>query len=334
MALSTVVDHIDPAVERNNCMSSPVKLLSLQVYDRSESEDSESAARLPSMDRRKALEKDAKDLMADSDSSQQQQQQQQPPSLTLASLSSCSVDYTSSKANLPSSQQIQHVKKTLDASPSAGPRGPPSNQGIKSARQRFQQEKAAKLRGSPTLSAPLNSERQGSETYFESSKILHKQLGTMYTSSSMSSTSQISIKPKAAPRPVVLNSSQSLHANSPTSSTTTTNGFYNGSSLHGRRCRALQHPRPQLSNDPPYLSSAMMGDDHGIRNDNALRENVYIKVCDLPDNITTREIWGAFKHEGHISHIRLFENAKGCRDGGASIKFRHVPRSGLRSKTP
>ena len=332
MALSKVVDDVDPAVERNNCISSPVKSLSLQLYKRSESEDSESAARLPSMDKRKALEKDAKDLMPDSDSSQQQQQQ--PPSLTSASLSSCSVDYTSSKANLPSSQQIQHVKKTLDASPSAGPRGPPSNRGIKAARQRFLQEKAAKLRDSPTQSEPLNPEHQGSETYSESSKILHNQSGIMHTSSSMSSKSQISVKPKAAPQPVVLNSSQSLHAKSPTSSTTKSNGFYNGSSLHGRRCRALQHPQPQLSNGPPYLSSTMIGNDPGIWNDNGLREYVYIKVCDLPDNITTRELWGAFKHEGHISHIRLFENAKGCRDGGASIKFRYVPKFGLRSNPP
>ena len=329
MALSSIADDIDPVVERNNCMSSPVKLLSLQLYERSESEDSDSAARLPSMGKRKPLEKDAKDLMPDSDSSQQQQQS---PSLTTASSSSCPVSHTSTEANPTPSQQIQHVKKTVEAPPSASPRGPPGNQGIKAARQRFLQEKAAKLRKVQALSEPLNIERQGSETYLKSSKALHNQSVNMYASSSMSSTSQISVKSKAAPRPVVLNSSESLHAQSPTSSTTTTNAFYNRTSLHGRRCSALQHPRPQFSNDPSYLSLAMMGDNPSIRNDNALRENLYIKVCDLPDNITTRELWGAFKHEGHISHIRLFENAKGCRDGGARIKFKYVSKFGLCSK--
>ena len=313
VGLSTAMDGIDLPVEHNHNIAGPVKLPSPQSYDCSESDDSKVSLRLPKFDNRKPLEKDTKDLMTDSNSDQQTQPQQQHL-LNLKSSSSCSNDYFPIDVNPPSSQQLRHVKDSLEAPPSAG------NRGIKAARQRSLLEKTTRLREV----RPLKREDLTSETSFESSEPSHSQSSSLNSSSNMSSASQTFAQQKAASPPVVLLPSQPLHAKNPMSSTALTNGVYNQSSSHGRLYSTFQHLLPQIQNDSSYISSAMMGHKHRAQNGWASGEYLFIKVCDLPEDITTRDLWAAFKHEGHIAYIRLFENAQGYRDGGASVKFRYA----------
>ena len=276
---------------------------------------------LPGMDRRKPLEKDARDWMTDLDSDQQQQQQQQQQSfLNSTSSSSCSFNHHLTKVTLPSSQQSQDPRKSLDASSSSRLQGRRGNKGIKLAKQKFLLEKAAKV--ASEVNKGLK-EDQTSEMSSKSSLPLPQTSGVSKSSSSMSSTSQPSAQQTAATQPVVLLPSQSLHAQNPTSSSTTIDDFNIKSSSHGRLNNTFKHPLPHRPTQSSYFSSTISARSHRGQNDWAKGEYLYIKVCDLPDSITTRDLWAAFKHEGHIQHIRLWENAKGHRDGRASIKFKY-----------
>ena len=315
---------LSTAMNGNNKIGGPVKFPSPQSYDRSESDDSKVSPRLPKLDNRKPLEKDTKDVMADSNSDQQIQSQQQHL-LNLTSSSSCCNDSFPIEVNPPLSQQIRHVEDSFEAPPSAGLQGRRGNRGIKAARQRFLLDKTTRLREV----GALKREDLTSETSFESSEPVHSPSHSLNSSSNMSSASQTFAQQKAAPRPVVLLPSQSLHAKNPMPSTAFTNGVYNQSSSHGRLHSTFQYLLPQSQNDSSYISSAMTDHKHRDQNQRAQNgwasgEYLFIKVCDLPDSITTRDLWAAFKHEGHIAYIRLFENAQGYRDGGASVKFRYA----------
>ena len=306
-------------------MDGPVQLLLPQGCNSSESEDSKIAVRLPGIDR-EPLGKDAKDLMTDSDSDQQQQQQQSLLSST--SSSSSSLDHIPPKVNLLPSQQVQNVKKSFKASSSRGPRGRGRNQGIKAAKQRFQLDKAARQQEATAAPESLKAGNQTSKMSSKSSVSLLNRSDALNSSSSARSTSQTSAREKAAPQPVVPLSSQSCYAQKPTSFGTIANGFTNQSCQHARPNSAFQHPLPQLPNGSSSPSSAMMSGNHRVQSDWATMEYLFIKVCGLPDSITTRDLWAAFKGEGHIAHIRLYENARGYREGNASIKFRYVLKSG------
>lgn len=301
-------------------MGGPVQLLLPQDCNSFESEDSKLAVRLPSIDK-EPLGKDAKDLMTDSDSDQQQQQSL----LNSTSSSSSSLDHTPTKVNLLPSQQVQNVKKSFKASSSRGPLGRRRNQGIKAAKQRFQLIKAARQQEAKAAPEFL---KAGNQMSSKSSAPLNNRSVALNSSSSASSTSQTSAREKAASQPVVLLPSQSLYAQKPTPFSTTANDFANQSCQHARPNSAFQHPLPQLPNGSSSPSSAMMSRNYRVQSDWPTREYLFIKVYGLPDSTTTRDLWAAFKGEGHIAHIRLYENARGYRDGNASIKFRYALRSG------
>ena len=155
MAISTVVNSNDLLVGRNENIAGSVNLSSSQHYDRSESdcsksdrsqsEDDKIAMRLPKTDQSKALE-DAKDLLPDSYLDQQEHQhQQRQPLLNSASSSMSSSDHISTKVIAPPLQQLPYLRKSFEASPSAGSRERRGNQGIKAARQRLLLEKVPKL---------------------------------------------------------------------------------------------------------------------------------------------------------------------------------------------
>ena len=319
------MNGIDLGLGRDNHIGGPVTKFSSQFYDCSEPGDSENAARLPSMDKRKPLVDDTKDLSMASDSNQQlllkQQQGQQHQPLFNSTSSSCFFGDTVTELNLVQSQQLRHVKKSFEASLSACPHGHRSKQGIRAARQRFLLNKAAKQREVEAVPEALNRECQANETSCKSSNTLDNHSGAMYSFSNMRSNSEMSAQQMAVPRSVVLPPSQFLNARNPTPFTTKTDGGYSQSSSHGR---LLQHSRPQLSSRNTYHSSAITGHNHRDQDNWATGEYLFIKVSNLPDHVTTHDLWGAFNHEGHIAHIRLHETAKGYRDGGASIKFRCV----------
>lgn len=312
------MNGIDLPFGRDNHISGSVTILSPQLYDCLEPGNSENAVRLPSIDTRKPLVDDAKDFNTDSDSNQQQQKSQLSFNSTP---SSCSFDDTLTEVDLVESPQIRHVKKSFEPSPSAYPRVHRANQGIRAARQRFLFNKASKQREARAVAEALSREFQASQTSYKLSKALNGHSGAMDSFSNMSSTSEISAQQMAVTKPVVLPPARSLHTKNPTPSTTGTNGGYSQSSPQSRSLNAFQL---QLPNGYTYQSSAMMAHNHRFQDDWATGEYLFIKVRDLPDHITTRDLWGAFNHEGHIAHIRLHETAKGYRDGGASIKFRYV----------
>ena len=318
-------DNIDSLITPSS-QSLPSSPSPPQTLGSSASGGGRTAERLPNMDKRKPLEKGAKDLMMDSDSQQQQQQQQQA-FLNSTSSSSSSFEHTTTKAILPPTQKTLYVNKSFEASSSRGPRGRGGNRGIEAARQRFLLETAAKQQEANAALKVHKAIKTGNQTIEMSSKSsipLLNRSDASNSSSSGSLTSQSSAQQNVTPQPVVLLPSQSLYTQNPTSFSNTANAFCNQSPTKCRPNSAFQHPRPQRMNDLSYPSPAMTGRNHRVQGDWAHGDYIYIKVFDLPDSATTRDLWTAFKHEGYIAHIRLYENARGCRDGKASIKFRYA----------
>lgn len=319
MALSTIVHSIESITGRKNNTGGSVELPTPQYFNSSDSDDGKIAVRLPIMDNGKPLEKDAKDSSTDLDSDQQQQS-----SFNSNSSSSGSIDHDPANLSLPSSQHIRDVKTLFEASSSGGQRRRGGNQGIKAAKQKFLQEKANKQHEAQATSKILKSGNQISEMSSKSSAPL---LNRSSASDSPSSMSSAFLK-KTASRPVVPPSSQSLSTRGSTPNSNTADDFYHRPFSHGRPNGAFQHPLPRLPGSSSYIPSAITGQKHGRQNNWAMGDYVYIKVCDLPDSTTVRDLWTAFKREGHIAHIRIYENAKGSRDGNASIKFRYASNLG------
>lgn len=315
MALTTAVGLV---TGQNDNTDGSGELSTPQYCDSSESEDGKIAVRLLNMDKRKPLEKDAKDLTTDLDSDQQQQS-----FLNSTSSSSCSIHDTT-KLSLPPPQHNKDVKISFEASFSSGLRSRGCNQGVKAAKQKFLQEKATKQQETKATSEVLKSGNQTSEMSSKSSASLLNRSPASYSPGSMSSTSQ----QKAASQPVDLLPPQSVSTQASTFKVTTANYLGNRQCSDGRPNGAFRHPFPQLPSSPSYLSSKTTGHIHKIQNNWAIGEHLFIKVCGLPDETTTRDLWTAFKREGHIAHIRLHENAKGSRDGNASVKFRYASKFG------
>ena len=315
MALSTAVGLV---TGHNNNTDGPGELLTPQYCEHSESEDGETAVRLLNMDKRKPLEKDAKDLTTDLDSDQQQQSFLSP-----ISSSSCSIHDTT-KLSLPPPQHDTDVKISFEASFSSGLRRRGCNEGVKAAKQKFLQEKATKQQETNPTSEVLKSRNQTSEMSSKSSAPLLNRSPASYSPSSISSNSP----QKAAFRPGVSLPPQSLSTQASTSKITTASYFCNRQFSDGRPNGAFRHPLPRLPSSSGYLSSETRGHSDKVQDNWAIREHLFIKVCGLPDETTTRDLWTAFEREGHIAHIRLHENAKGSRDGNASVKFRYASEFG------
>ena len=51
---------------------------------------------------------------------------------------------------------------------------------------------------------------------------------------------------------------------------------------------------------------------------------VGVRFSGLPPNTTTRDVWEAFRKEGQIATIELFEDNSGIRDGRGRVRFRSV----------
>ena len=266
-------------------------------------------------------------MISDPDQQQEQHQhqyQQHRLLLNSISCSSCFSNNTLTQLNSIPSQQARDVKKSFEAPSSARSQGHRGNPGIRAARERFLRKKAAKLRGAKAVPEALINEYQTSVTSRNSLRAPHNQLGVLSSCGNMSSTSLMSAQQNAAPQPVTPLPPRFSHARNLTSSTTVIDSVYNRSPSRGRLYNDSQHPRPRLPNDCTSLSSAMTGRNNGAQNNWGFAEYLFIRVSDLPENITTRDIWESFKHEGHIAHIRLHENVRGFRDGGASVKFRYA----------
>lgn len=321
MAFFAGVNSIGLTMGHDNNIGDPVELALPQICDSSESEDGKLASRLLNLTKGKPLKRDAKDWTTDSDLDQQQQS-----SLHSTSFSSSPFHHIPTIATLPPSQQIKVVSKSLEALPSGSLRGSQRNPGIKAAKHRFLLEKVAKQQEAKNVSEVVEVGHQESEMSTQSAIPPQNRSGASASSSTMSLVSQTSAPEKAAPRPMVLLSPQSLYTQNPTSFTSGTNGSYDLSSPHGRPDTAFQHPLPKLPNHSSYLSSAITDRNDTVQNGWTTREHLYIKVYGLPKSTTTRDLWTAFKNEGHIAYIQIYENenAKGYRDRKASVKFRYA----------
>lgn len=316
MAFSTAVGLV---TGHNTNTDGSEELSTPQYCDTSESEDAESAVRLLNMDKRKPLEKDANDLTTDLDSDQQQQS-----FLNSTSSSSCSIDHDPNKLSLPPPQHNKDVKISFEASFSSCLPRRECNQGVEAAKQKYLQEKATKQQEIKATSEVLKSGNQTSEMSSKSSAPLLNRSRASDSPSSMSSTSSL----KAAFQPGVSLPPQSSCTQFSTSKVTTAKYFSNRQCSDVRPNGAFRHPLPRLPSSSSYLSSETTCYSRKIQNNWAIGEHLFIKVCDLPDETTTRDLWTAFEREGHIAHIRLYENAKGTREGNASIKFRYASQCG------
>ena len=323
MAWSTVTDSLDMLAGHNDNVDTPLNSSSPQLYNHSESEYVDFAAHLPRVDRRKSPEKDARDGVTDSDSEKQTQQH------FLLRSTSCSFVNDPDKIDSFPPQQTRHVMESFGKASPAGPRGHRGNQGIKAAKQRVLLEKAAKMQ-TKTESVALRAEKQTSQTSSESSAPPSNRSVASNSSSMMSSTLQISAQQKALHQPMISLPPQSRYTKVSTSPTPTNNGEYIQSCSNGRLDSAFQHPLLPLSNHSSQPPSSITSRDYGVQHEWANSKFLSIMVLDLPDNITTRELWATFKHEGHISYIRLYENARGPRDRKAHVKFRYVLMSTLK----
>ena len=253
MALSTVMNSISVDVGHTNGISGTVRTPSSQDCSPSESEKGKVAARLPSINQRKALELDAKDLMTDPNSQQQQHtfnsSSSSSSSLNKNHLGLCHSNPAPRVSLLPL-QHIQDVKESSRAPSLSGPQGHGGHRNIIAARQKFLLEKAVKQQQT-------------------------KQATNMF--------------PK-----------------------------------HTKHSQILENPPPQVPIHSLNHSSTIAVRNHRDQNPWTTRGHLYIRVYGLPDSTTTRDLWTSFKHEGQIAHIRLYEDAKGFRDGGAIIKFRYA----------
>lgn len=315
MALSTIVRSIESITGRNKNTDGSVKSSTPQYLDSSESDDGKTAVRLPDVDIRKPLEKDAKDLTTDSESDQQQHS-----SFNSKSSSFGSIVHDTTSLSLPSSQLIIDVKTSVEASSSGDLQRRGDNGGIKAAKQKFLQEKATKQQEAKATCKLLKPGNQISELSSKSSAPLLNRSSASDSPSSMSST----FLKESASRPVIPPSSQSLSTQGSTPNSNTADHFYNQRFSYGRPNGAFQHPLSRLLGSSSYLPSPRTGQKHGMQNNWTIGEYLYIKVYDLPDSTTVGDLWTAFKREGHIAHIRVYENDKGTRDGHASVMFRYA----------
>ena len=323
MEVSAAADHVDINVGRDSDSSSSIELSSSHRFHCSGSDDGGLALRLPYTGMERTLGDGARDMRTNPNSDGQQQ-------LLLSPISdvSCFRDCIPMELDPSPSKQ---ACSSFEASSPTVPQGRRGHQGIKAARQKFLLEKAAKLHDAVVAFENLKMKDQTAEASSESSAPVYKRSGTSKSFQSVSSTFVTLAQHKPAPQPVNLLPQHSLHATKSTLVTMRNKDVNNQSCSHGWLNVALQHSTPHPSNEASSPST-VTGRDHKIQNIWANDEQVFIKVCDLPDDSTTQDVWAAFKQEGHIAHIRLHENARGFRDGRATIKFRYASKRGLRLK--
>lgn len=88
----------------------------------------------------------------------------------------------------------------------------------------------------------------------------------------------------------------------------------------GRQNNAFLRPLPQISNGTAHRPP---GSNNGGRYDDWTKwPELSVRISDLPERVTTRDVWAALKGEGQIITIELFEDQNCKRDGNARVRFR------------
>ena len=88
----------------------------------------------------------------------------------------------------------------------------------------------------------------------------------------------------------------------------------------GRQNNAFSRPLPQISNGTAHRPPD--GNTGRRYNDWTRWPELSIRISDLPEYVTTRDVWAALKGEGQIITIELFEDQNCKRDGNARVRFR------------
>lgn len=240
-------------------------------------------------------------------------------SLSSTELISKHVNSSSSEEARPKGSAV-HGKgpcqaKTLPNAPSQGSprcreREGNRYEGLKLARQRYQQEKAARQQQTQPI--------KGSRV---SSKVEHREdtLPVALTLPQSKPASSIETPPFPIPKPMVrLPGQQSVmpHSKQPS----TRGGDARGSSMpFGSRRVNYQRPFSRPFNSRPYPANST-----GRYNapDWTTWQDLTVKIHDLPATATTRDLYRCFSRQGNIVRIELYENTRGERDGKASVKFK------------
>lgn len=172
------------------------------------------------------------------------------------------------------------------------------NEGLELARQRYQQEKAA--RQQPT---------QQSQGSHKSSKAEHREDTPPVALTLRQSKPASSTKDPPLPRhkPVArLPGQPSVISHSMQSS------------ARGGNARGLR-PVSRPFNGRPYPSHSTSRYNYP---DWTTWQELTVKIYNLPPTATTRDVYRCFSRQGNIVRIELYENTRGERDGNASVKFR------------
>jgi len=180
------------------------------------------------------------------------------------------------------------------------------NEGLKLARQRYQQEKDAR--------------HQQVEESHESSKAGHREAPPVpLTLCQSKPASSIQNPPFPARKPVVkLPGQPSVMSHSIQSSVG--GGISRGSSMpfspgNGNYRRPIS--RPFNGRSYPSKSTSRYNAP-----DWTSWQELTVKIYGLPATSTTRDLYRCFSRQGNITGIELYENTRGVRDGKASVKFK------------
>jgi RNA-dependent RNA polymerase len=114
-------------------------------------------------------------------------------------------------------------------------------------------------------------------------------------------------------------------------------------SAHRPRQRYIVEVPSNRSQHNPALRGPLQGDRHGSSPGNQELQQaprptlkslepwqtwfeLTVRVTNLPENITTWDLWKRFDQEGTVVFIELFDDRQGKRDGNAKIRFSPPPR--------
>ena len=83
----------------------------------------------------------------------------------------------------------------------------------------------------------------------------------------------------------------------------------------GRQNNTFPRPLPQISNGAAYRSP-------GGNMDWTKWPELSVRISDLPEGVSTKDLWAALTGEGQIITIEIFEDQNSKRDGNARVRFR------------
>lgn len=301
--------------------------------DSSDNQEKIAAVRLPSTDSRKPLGNDASIVVVTDMATDSDHHSSLSSTSSFASSSSC-LPRTPviMRVKLPLHNRDQVVKKLTKHPLLRASQGPCGNEGIKAARQRFLQEKAANQRESRIAQQSLKTLDKGYHTTGMPplSPALNVHRSESSTSPRSGDSTSCSLASHVAGCQAVIEVPQRLLT---TARQMPMNGrsnvTHNTSSSYGRSSGAPKHSSGRPQNGSNYLSNAgngnaTYGNGRTDRDDWTSWVELSVKVFDLPTTISTRDLWKAFSREGSVKSIELYEDARGVRQGRASIRFRYA----------